>query len=148
MLSIIVSAFLQIAAAPAGSVDLIHDPLVLRFCRVLVTKAMSERHGEQGAFIVETPGGMRYFVAWPPSDERDVMRWYGRFPEGTIAIVHTHPQWLPEPSKLDAATARRARIPVYVVTAASISKTAGGDTEIVVKDWFARKATTTEAKVD
>jgi len=27
---------------------------------------------------------MLYFVASPPSGEQDILRWYGRFPHGTI----------------------------------------------------------------
>jgi hypothetical protein len=77
-----------------------------------------------------------YFVVWPPSDERDTLRWYGRFPEGTVAILHTHTAWKPAASPLDIRTARRTRIPVYVITPFAISKTSGEGSEVVVEgDW-------------
>ena len=120
-----------------ASAELMHDQAVLSFCRVLSKKAATERHNEQGAFVVQTAGGLQYFVAWPPSEERDLARWYGHFPDGTVAIVHTHPPHLPEPSKLDIAVARRARIPVYVITPSRISKTTGGPAEVVADgDWI------------
>jgi hypothetical protein len=118
------------------SPDLIHDPVVLDFSRVLARKAISERHREQGAFVVRT-AGLLYFVAWPPSEEKEVLRWYGRFPEGTVAIVHTHPPWHPAASPLDIRAARGAKIPVYVITPYGIAKTTGGASEVVLEgDWM------------
>ena len=132
-LSILAALLLHVGA----SAELLHDEVVLSFCRVLSKKAIVERHIEQGAFVVQTAGGLQYFVAWPPTEERDVARWYGHFPDGTVAIVHTHPPHLPEPSKLDIAVARRARVPVYVITPSRISKTTGGAPEVVTDgDWI------------
>ena len=121
------------------SPELAHDPLVRDFCRVLLEKAESERHREQGAFVVRTETGLLYFVTWPPSEDKDHLRWHGRFPTGTVAIVHTHPSWVRDASKPDIRTARRARIPVYVITKSSISKTTGEESVVVVEgDWAGR----------
>jgi JAB domain-containing protein similar to deubiquitination enzymes len=94
------------------------------------------RHTEQAAFVVATGGGRLALVRWPDAGEPDTVRWYGRFPAGVMAIVHTHPNWQPLPSNIDIRTAQQAHLPVYVVTATEISKTAGGPAEIVLNgDW-------------
>lgn len=136
MLAMFVMIILPIASAAhhAGPPELMHDPVVREFSRVLLKKAAAERFHEQGAFVVRTPDGMLYFVAWPPSQESDILRWHGRFPDGTVAIVHTHPPSRPEPSKLDMRAARGARIPIYVITPTTISKTTG-ETSQVVFNW-------------
>ena len=112
--------------------DLVHDPIVLSFFRVLVRQARLDRDAEQAAFIVRTPEGALYFVWWPARDERNSVQWRGPLPDGVIAIVHTHPAWLPMPSKLDRTTASRTRMPVYVVTPFLIVKTTGGPSEVVI----------------
>lgn len=114
-----------------------HEPAVLDFCRVLAREAMTDRYREHGAFVVRTSDGLLYFVAWPPSGERHILRWHGRFPKGTIAILHTHESWTPAPSKLDMKAARGAGVPVYVITPLQIVKTTGGEGEVVMDgDWL------------
>ncbi len=135
LFQLVPSAFPSVAVdgrAAIASSELVANPIVLAFCRTLIRKAAVERYSEQGAFVVRTQG-MLYFVVWPPSAEKDMLRWYGRFPDGTIAIVHTHPPWMPQASKLDLNAARRAHIPIYVLTPFKISKTAGGPSEVVME---------------
>jgi len=120
---------LALEAAPAP--DLVDEPAVAEFCRLLLDKATAERFHEQGAFVVRTPEGLPYFVTWPAGEDKDHLRWEGRFPEGAIAIVHTHPPWMREPSKLDVRAARRTKLPVYVITPSGIVKTTGGEPEVV-----------------
>lgn len=133
MLALVMSAAVSLASAP----EIARDPVVLDFCRTLARRAMDERTREHGAFVVRSRDGLLYFVAWPPVEERHILRWHGRFPEGTIAIVHTHEGWTPEPSKLDRKAARGARIPVYVITPRQIAKTEGEEVEVVVSgDWM------------
>jgi hypothetical protein len=123
----------------AASGELAHDPRVLSFCRVLVRNALVERDREHGAFVVRTADEeMLYFVVWPPSGEKNNLRWYGRFPDGTIAILHTHEGWASSASKRDRNTARIARIPVYVVTQFRITKTTGGPSVVVMDNWLSR----------
>lgn len=117
--------------------ELMKDPAILAFSRMLVRKARTERFGEQGAFVVRTKDGTLYFVMWPPSSEKDLLRWYGRYPEGTIAIVHTHEPWLAEASKIDMRAARTTRMPVYVLTPLAIAKTTGEPSSVVMSgDWL------------
>jgi proteasome lid subunit RPN8/RPN11 len=125
-----------LAAQPG---ELAHDPVVRDFCRMLLEKAVSERSREQGAFVVRTKEGHLYFVTWPPSEEMDRLRWHGSFPKGTVAIVHTHPSWIRDASKLDILAARRSRIPVYVITRTMISKTTGDGSVVVVEGDWARR---------
>jgi proteasome lid subunit RPN8/RPN11 len=128
--------FLFPIAAPAPAPDLIHEPVVLSFCRSLLEKAVEEAHREQGAFVVRTPDGLLYFVMWPPSEEKNRVRWYGRFPDGTVAMVHTHAPHRREPSELDLAAARRTGVPVYVLTAGRVVKTDGQTTRVLMEgEW-------------
>lgn len=129
---------LQIAMANPRPAELLDDPVVLDFSRVLARNAMADRYREHGAFVVRTADGLLYFVAWPPSGERYILRWYGRFPEGTVAILHTHEACLPEASNLDRKAARAAGIPIYVITPAQIAKTTGQPSQVVIAgDWLA-----------
>jgi proteasome lid subunit RPN8/RPN11 len=131
---------LQIATASSAPAELLDDPRVLSFCRVLATSASADRSREHGAFVVRTAEGVLYFVVWPPSGERDILRWSGHFPEGTIAILHTHEAWVPDASKLDMRAARGARVPVYVITRQTITKTTGAPSEVVMgAEWMKRR---------
>jgi hypothetical protein len=130
---------LQLVESARADAELVHDPVVLSFCRVLARNAIAQRDREHGAFVVRSPEGILYFVAWPPSGEKDVLRWYGRFPEGTVAILHTHQAWDPHVSKIDRKAAQASGLPVYVITPLRISKTRGGPSQAVIEgDWLTR----------
>lgn len=122
----------------SAKADLILDPVVLDFCRLLVNEARAEREMEQAAYVVRTPAGALYFVWWPAAGERNSVEWRGPIPRGAIALVHTHPPWLPMPSRLDMATASRTRLPVYVVTPFLVLKTTGGPAEMVLAGEWAK----------
>ena len=128
-----------VAAFSLGSIasDPVTTPEMLPMLwRLLDDAGLGFRHTEEAAFVVAKGGGRFALVRWPETGESDTARWYGRFPDGVIAIVHTHPNWRPLPSRIDIRTAQRSRLPVYVVTATEISKTEGGRAEIVLKgDW-------------
>ena len=94
---------------------------------------------EEAAFVVKKPNGEYGLVRWPDTAVPKESRWVGAFPEGTIAIAHTHPNDLPQPSRADVRTARLRKIPVYVITRLRITKTTGGKAVTVMTgDW--RKA--------
>jgi proteasome lid subunit RPN8/RPN11 len=53
-----------------------------------------------------------------------------------VAILHTHPIYLPLPSNRDMRVAREVAIPVYVITRNRIERTDGGTPVVVVAgDW-------------
>jgi proteasome lid subunit RPN8/RPN11 len=116
--------------------DLAADPVVREMSWQLLSETrFGFSHEEVAAFVVRTADGYRC-VAWPSDGLVDSARWEGRFPDGVLAIIHTHPNWMPSPSTIDAHLARASRIPVYVITRSRISKTMGESSEVVVSgDW-------------
>ena len=91
---------------------------------------------EEAAFVVIDESGRRSYVRWPQTGVEHRAKWVGPFPPRTVAIVHTHPNWTPEPSILDERAARMRGIPVYVLTRKRITKTTGDITQVVMAgDW-------------
>ena len=117
--------------------ELAHDPAV----RAAMWQLMQDtRYGfaetEEAVFIVRERDGRLSFVRWSSTQVPHQARWEGPWPRGVVAIAHTHPNWLAQPSELDRHVARRSNVPVYVVTRTRIVKTSGGETQMVVKgDW-------------
>jgi hypothetical protein len=70
---------------------------------------------EVAAFLVEHEGGVEC-VLWPHTMSFKSATFAGAPPRGTIAIVHTHPPTIPEPSAGDVARARQLGLASYVVT--------------------------------
>ncbi len=137
MSSPLIALLLTLVVKPSSPADMALDPAALAIFREMLRR---NRNGfgdiEEAAFIVRGSGGELIAVPWPGAGEPDRGRWEGSFPAGVVAIAHTHPAWLPMPSSIDAATARRARIPVYVITASRISMTSGGEGSVVIAgDW-------------
>jgi hypothetical protein len=94
------------------------------------------RRMEEAAFIVRKADGRLILVRWPEAGEPGTSRWFGPLPSGVVAIAHTHPNWDPNPSKIDIRTAQQSHLPVYVVTRSEISKTLGRSPQIVLSgDW-------------
>jgi len=118
------------------STDLVTTPGMLPLLwQMLDAAGHGFRHTEEAAFVVVKDGRLA-LVRWPKAGEADTVRWFGPLPDNVMAIVHTHPNWEPLPSNIDIRTAQRSHLPVYVVTATEISKTAGGSPEIVLNgDW-------------
>jgi len=87
---------------------------------------------ERAAFIIRTSCGGFTFVSWPASDDANSVAWRGAYPAGTVAIVHTHPNWLPMPSRIDIRSAAAAHLPIYVITTRRITKTDGVTAKVVL----------------
>ena len=116
--------------------DLVREPQVQTLMQNLLgTPRSGFEHREEAAFIVRSASGNFYSIEWPSDGQLDSARWEGSFPEGTVAIAHTHPTHLPEPSSIDITVARKAHVPVYVVTPMRITRTDGGE-PIVVGEWL------------
>lgn len=94
------------------------------FWTLLATAGYGWSDREAAAFVVKTEEGVR-LVPWPRSPEPHKARWRGAFPAGTIAIAHTHPNRDTHPSRIDRRTAKRLRLPVYVITHSRITVTDG-----------------------
>jgi hypothetical protein len=130
----------QAAALPEHTgpmpMDLLDEPSMREQFRRLLREAGYGFHAERAAFVVRNANGSLALVDWPEGGERNGASWEGQFPRGTIAIVHTHPCWLPMPSTVDRATSRRNHLPVYVLTLLRITKTTGADPVVIASgDW-------------
>ena len=115
----------------------LHDPAIHGVFAALLTSA---RYGcsneEQAAFIIRNASGTTFFLHWRTSGQLNRAEWDGPIPVGTVAIVHTHPNWLPLPSNLDTRLARRTSLPVYVITRTRITRSDGGEPTVVAAgDW-------------
>ena len=131
MLNVIAAFVLTFTA-----IDL-HDPAVRGVLTELLRNA---RYGcvntEEAAFLIRDAHGATFFLRWRADGELNRATWRGPIPAGTVAIVHTHPNWLPMPSNIDARVARETSLPVYVVTLTRIARTDGGKPLLVARgDW-------------
>jgi hypothetical protein len=113
--------------------DVAHDPGIrAALWRMMAETRYGFAHNEIATFIVRDERGRLSTVRWPPDDLPHGARWEGPLPRNVVAVAHTHPNWLPEPSRIDARTARDKRLAVYVVTRTKIVKTTGGRAETVI----------------
>jgi hypothetical protein len=100
----------------------------------------SARYGhskiEHSAFLVIDARGELQLVKWRGEATSSSATYRGTIPVGAVAIVHTHPRTLPNPSVGDAAVARKLNLLVYVLTRNSITRTSGGAMELIFAgDW-------------
>jgi hypothetical protein len=130
-------AQLVVALLIAVRKEPLDDPAVRSMCWELLRSArMGFASDEHAAFIVRSDSGGFICVVWPASDAVDSARWEGAYPRGTVAIVHTHRNWLPMPSRIDINAAAHAHVPVYVITRKHITKTDGTAPQVIVDgDW-------------
>lgn len=135
----LVSALLVIASMYD---ELVHDPVVrAALWELMEATRFGFAETEEAMFIVRGGNGRLSFLRWTSTHLRHQARWTGPLPYGVVAIAHTHPNWLPDPSRTDVRTATRSNIPIYVVTRTRITKTNGGKTRrIVTGEWRPRKA--------
>lgn len=91
---------------------------------------------EHSAFLVVDAHGELQLVKWDGEATRMSATHRGGIPAGAVAILHTHPNSLPDPSSGDHALARKLKMPVYVLTRHSITRTDGGRKELIaLGDW-------------
>ena len=121
---------IQSAAAPLPSTPFLvvniderflADPVILGFfADVLRNGGLGYRKSESAAFLVRVNDGGHRCVTWPFRGDVQMQRFDGAAPDGTIAIIHTHPESLPEPSSADRRLAMAIGVPVFVVTRRAI----------------------------
>jgi hypothetical protein len=113
--------------------ELARDPAIVEGLWDMFRRAQyGFSHFEQAAFVVAAPDGTLSLVPWPMTAIEDESHWKGPLPSNAVAIVHTHPNTSPRPSRLDARTSIKTGLAVYVVTRNTIQKTSAGITEVVV----------------
>ncbi|MGH9459295.1 MAG: hypothetical protein ACRD2J_16795 [Thermoanaerobaculia bacterium] len=76
---------------------------------------------ERAAFLVRRDDGTFDCLLWPFTGGFRSESFQGRVPDGTVAIVHTHPNTMIKASRQDRDTARTAGLPLFTVTWANIS---------------------------
>jgi hypothetical protein len=114
--------------------ELARDPVILDGLWKMLGRAQyGFSHLEEAAFVLAAPDGTLSLMRWPATGEMDQSYWRGPLPQNAIAIVHTHPNQFPRPSKIDANTAIRTGLTVYVITRSTIMKTTGQLIEVIAK---------------
>lgn len=112
--------------------EIAKDPVILEGLWEMLGRAQFGFSSlEEAAFVVAAPDGTLSLRRWPATGELNESHWKGAIPADAIAIVHTHPNKFPQPSRLDAQTAVETGLPVYVLTRSTIMKTNAGHTEVV-----------------
>ena len=86
---------------------------------------------ERAVFVISREDGTFGCVAWPAHHVEGSEMFYGRIPDATVAIIHTHPLEWPLPSLQDRAEADRLGIPIYVVTPRRVTKALPGERRAV-----------------
>jgi JAB domain-containing protein similar to deubiquitination enzymes len=76
--------------------------------------------GEMAAFLVREQDGRLRCLLWPRLARRRSEAFTGMLPLGVIAVVHTHPGVMPEPSRNDRTEAKRLGLPIYVLTSRTV----------------------------
>jgi proteasome lid subunit RPN8/RPN11 len=131
MLNVIAALLLTFA-----SID-VRDPVVHGVMADLLRHArFGMSNTEEAAFLIRNAAGATFFLHWRSDGELNQATWTGPIPAGTVAILHTHPNYLPIPSNRDIRVAREIAIPVYVITRNRIERTDGDKAVVVVAgDW-------------
>lgn len=138
MRNVLCAALLTVAfSSPATADDLTCSPAVLAHSWELLREAgWGTKKTERAAFVVRAADGAISFVTWPTPTESYRADYLGQIPSDAVAIIHTHPNDVPQPSDGDSMTATRTGLPVYVLTRTRIMRdTAGAIATIWVGDW-------------
>lgn len=135
------NAIPPIIAMPVGA-ELVAEPNVAAcFAQLLKFGGYGQRPQERAAFLVLHANHRFACVVWPVTFGYRSERWTGPIPDGTVAIVHTHPAREPQPSSFDVEEAERIGVPIIVLTNDSVTvayPSAGRVATIAGRDWTAR----------
>jgi hypothetical protein len=108
-------------AMPAGWNPLRH-PEIAGCMGWLLARSQFGEGDEQAAFIVLGDDGRFACLPWRDNDAHSHgARYKGRIPQGTVAVAHTHPVGLTEPSRQDRKEADRLDVPFIVVSPGSVT---------------------------
>lgn len=78
------------------------------------------RLGERGAFIVNTDQGFAW-IPWSDGGDFHHVAFRGKVPSRCLAVIHTHPISIPDPSPGDRHEAKRLGLPIVAVTPRSLA---------------------------
>ena len=123
--------FVLIAAALAGIIQqpdgggvralAAEEYVVDYFSDIFLRGALWRDAGETAAFLVRRNNGELQCLVWPTTNEYKGQSFRGRIPEGTVAIIHTHPSGAFQPSAGDAEQARLIGLPIFVLTRSHVT---------------------------
>lgn len=114
---IVHAAFLVLAIAPAAHAQSADDAVLVGYLRDLEGRAALKTDDlEVAAFIIADDDGGLVCRMWPHTANRASEHYDGAIPKGTIAVAHSHPYRMPQPSRNDIDLAQRLKIRVYVVS--------------------------------
>lgn len=105
----------MLALLLAASLDLASPQALQWYEQLLAEGGYGRLDRERAAFLIRERDGTLTLAPWPHGDFR-CAKFRGAIPERTIAVLHTHPARLPQPSARDRAEARRLGLPVVVIT--------------------------------
>jgi hypothetical protein len=114
-----------IAANPISDATFARADVISAFDTLLRKSGYGRLGEERAGFLVYEDGSFR-LVMWPPTHKFHSEEWQGPIPAGTVAVVHTHPPNLPDPSAQDRDEAQRIGAPIIVLTPRSIVITENG----------------------
>jgi len=103
-------------AAVVLTAALSHPSASACFAEIFKAAGYGFRHDERAAFLIARGDGGFDCRMWPRTNGYQSAHWEGPIPANAVAIAHTHPRGLPEPSAHDFAEADRVGLPVVVVT--------------------------------
>lgn len=133
-LSISLALFANDAGRAPALAELAKDPIVHAYFADLL------RQGDYGfsltesaAFLVREESGAYRCDAWTYDGGMARHTFRGLMPDGTVAIMHTHPKERPHASADDFRTAMTLWIPIFVLTPTNIFVvTPRGESETIV----------------
>jgi hypothetical protein len=142
---VLLAALMGIVQQPdAGGVRALasEEYVVDYFSDIFLRGAIWRDSGETAAFLVRKNNGELQCLLWPATNEYKGQSFRGRIPDGTVAIVHTHPGAAFNPSVGDARQAREIGLPIFVLTRGHVTAVgADGITLPVVerRSWMTTK---------
>lgn len=121
------------------------DPEILALFRDLFRRSgWGANDTERAAFLVREASGRWGCLLWPSTARYRSEAFKGLIPEGTVAIVHTHPNSLVKASRHDFESARATGLPLFTLTWANVSlilPTAENETLVISRKNWTRAVT-------
>ena len=125
---------LVVNAGRASAMD--QDRVMVLAWDLLESARFGRDSKEHAAFLVADESGQLHLSRWTGAAESMRATYRGRIPGGAVAIIHTHPHDLPNPSPGDIALAEKLGMTVYVITRTRVTRTDGSRTTNVASgDW-------------